>query len=438
MLEHSINWKRAIFVDEAIDDDLVRKLTPTILALRQESNDPITVGIDSPGGSLASLDILLGLLTGPNQGASKNGCIVTVATNRAYSAAANFLAFGDYSVALKHSQVLYHDVRYGGMEDVTPEKARNAAKSLQELNDSFSLRLARKIIRRLLWIYIDLNSEFDTINKAFPKTFKRFDEAVSLFAPRVEGQHSVDIASFATALFAKVSRENDGLISSVMDRLSRWIMLTKLAESVPAYRAKRSRIPGLLDGARHLNKILNGNSLSFETSEVHLKLLMTLLISEIANTNTSRKPFAGTLEKATREFLLFQSMNDSKHQKSAHTLMLQHDLTFFGRNISAELEGKSEEEQLSLLSTAAPHARLFWLFCVSLCRELFEGEHILKSNDAQLLGLVDEVAGGGPIQSRREFRMSQEKLKEAEAEAAVAAAAAAAEAAAAGTATLGE
>lgn len=51
-----------------------------------------------------------------------------------------------------------------------------------------------------------------------------------------------------------------------------------------------------------------------------------------------------------------------------------------------------------------PNAQLFWLFCVSLCRELFEGEHTLKPIDAQLLGLVDEVAGGGPIETKREYR----------------------------------
>src|SRR3989338_859371 len=110
----SANWNRAIFINEEIDDELVRKLTPTILKLRQENNEPITVGINSPGGSLDSLDILLGLLTGPTQNGER-GKIVTVATNSAYSAAANFLAFGDNSVALRHSQILYHDVRYGGI-----------------------------------------------------------------------------------------------------------------------------------------------------------------------------------------------------------------------------------------------------------------------------------------------------------------------------------
>jgi ATP-dependent protease ClpP protease subunit len=112
------------------------------------------VGIDSPGGSLAALDVLIGLLTGATQ-TGERGTTITVATNRAFSAAANLLAFGSYAVALQHSQVLYHDVRWGGLEDVTPSKARDAAKALQDANDRFALRLARRIILRFVWAYID-------------------------------------------------------------------------------------------------------------------------------------------------------------------------------------------------------------------------------------------------------------------------------------------
>lgn len=413
MPELTVNWKRAIFIDEVIDDDLVRKLTPTILALRQESNDPITVGINSLGGSLTSVDILLGLLTGPTQSAKK-GSIVTVATNRAYSAAASFLAFGDYAVALKHSQILYHDVRYGGIEDVTPEKARDAAKTLQDANDSFSLRLANKIIRRLVWIYIDLQSEFEQANKSFPKTFEKFDKVVSSFAPRIEGQHSVDIASFATCLFAKLSRENENLIKDVMYGLDKWITLTSYVKRAPTYRAKSSRIAGMLDGARHMHKLLNGSPENFKSSEENLKLLLTLLVAEISDARSQNKLFTTTLEDASRNFILIQSMNDKKHQKSAAQLMLEHERTFYGRNISDELNGKSDEEQLSILSTAVPYAQLFWRFCVLLCRELYEGEHILKPEDAQLLGLVDEIAGGGPVESRRDFRVRQAEKEQKE------------------------
>lgn len=201
-LNLSVNWNRAIFINEEINDELVNRLAPTILLLRQENNEPITIGINSPGGSLESLDILIELLTGPTQNGER-GEIVTVATNCAYSAAANFLAFGNYSIALKHSKILYHDVRYSGIRDVTPEIALKAAKSLKEANDAFSLRLANKIIRRLVWIYLDLRSKFEETNKKHPDYLKKYDSVVSSFAPKVDGHHIVDMASFATCLFAR-------------------------------------------------------------------------------------------------------------------------------------------------------------------------------------------------------------------------------------------
>ncbi len=405
-IRQTINRERSIIINEPIDDELVRKLTPLILSLRQKSNDPITIGIDSPGGSLGSLDTLLGLLTGPTQN-EKSGSIVTVVTNRAYSAAASFLAFGSYAVALKHSKILYHDVRYGGISDVTPEKARDAAKELQDANDVFSLKLANRIIKRLVWIYVDLSTEFEDTNKKFPKTYKKYSEVIHSFAPPIEGQHSVDLASFATCIFAKLSSQNDVLIRNVMQSLSQWILLTQLLQKIPTYRPKRSRTGGLLDGARQLHKLFNNGKgeESFASAEQDLKLLLSLIVSNIpsATNSNGKAKFSVLLEQATRDFVLMQSMNDKKHQQSANKLMLQHEITFFGRKISIELEGKNEEEQMLILSTAVPYARLFWYFCVLLCRELFEGEHILTPRDAQLLGLVDEVAGGGPVESPRDY-----------------------------------
>jgi hypothetical protein len=386
----------------------VKKLAPTILKLRQENTEPITIGINSPGGSLDSLDILLGLLTGPNQN-GKRAKIITVATNSAYSAAANFLAFGDYSIALKHAKILYHDVRYSGIRDVTPAKALMAAKSLKDANDTFSLRLANKIVGRLVWIYMDLSPKFEETNKKFPRTHKKYEVTLNSYAPTIEGGFNFDMASFATCIFAKLSRENDALIDNVMKRLSRWIVLTKLAEGIPSYRAKGARKSGLLDGVMILHKLLEGAEDDFNSSEGDLKLLLTLLIGEMADKNSPNRPFQEDLEEATRNFALMQSMNDQKHRKAALRLMLQNSVLFRGEVSKEDFDKKTKEEKEAIFIKAMPSAQLFWLFCALLCRELFEGEHILKPNDAQLLGLVDEVAGGGEVESPREFSARQDE-----------------------------
>lgn len=405
------NWNRAIFIDDVIDDDLVRELGPTILRLRQESNDPITVGINSPGGSLDSLDILLGLLTGPTLSGAR-GKIITVVTNNAYSAAANFLAFGDYSIALRHAKILYHDVRYSGMDDVTPAKALMAAKSLKDANDNFSLRLADKIVGRLVWIYMDLSPKFEETNKKYPRTHKRYEESLSSYG-KVDGGFNFDMASFATCLFAKLSRENDQLIDKVMNRLSQWIALTTLATGMPSYREKGSRRSGLLDGVKVLHQLFNGEQEDFKSSEADLKLLLTLLMGEMAQKSSSNRSFQGSLEEATRNFVLMQSMNDEKHGKAAMRLMLQNSVLFRGEMSKEEFDGKTRQEKEAIFTKAIPTAQLFWLFCALLCRELFEGEHILKPNDAQLLGLVNEVAGGGEVESPREYSVrTNEEVQE--------------------------
>lgn len=404
----TINWDRSVLIDQQIDDDLVKLLAPKILSLRQASSDPITVGIDSPGGTLSSLDVLLGLLSGPDQD-GRTCKVVTVASHRAYSAAANLLAFGNYAVALKHSQVLYHDVRWSGIDDVTPEKARDAARSLQDANDAFSLRLARRVISRLVWIYIDARKHFEDVRTKYPDTHKEYKATLETYAPAVEGYEGLDLASFATFLWAKLSRQNDDLIKKVMRRLGVWIHLMSFVRLAPTYRVKGTRIPGLLDGARYMHKLLDGPPSRLDACSDSFKLLLSLIVSEVSETRSDRFDFSLVVERASREFNVLESMNDPKHVRHASDVLLRHSTVFFGADVADELDTMQDAAKKEFLAKAAPHANLLWHFCVLLCRELFEGEHVLNPSDAQLLGLVDEVAGGGHVQSLREFRVSTGK-----------------------------
>ena len=190
--------------------------------------------------------------------------------------------------------------------------------------------------------------------------------------------------------------------------------MTKLIGDARTYRQKGSRVPGLLDGARYLNTSLVGKSpsKSFEDLQEHLKLFVGLLVVRLAEPKfRDGIDFSNLTEQVLRDLKLIESMDDPKHQRSANLLMLQNDLVFFGREVGKELEGKSEEEKAAILAVAAPHARLFWCFCVLLCRELFRGDHILSPREAQLLGLVDEVAGGGRVESYREFKLRRRNEK---------------------------
>lgn len=359
---------------------------------------------------MATLDALLGLLTGPDQD-GRVGEIITVSVRNAHSAAANLLAFGTYAVALPHSEILFHDVRYGGMEDVTPAAARMAAARLQNANEEFSLRLAHKVFRRLVWNYIGLRTRFAEIQENFPSVHAKYSEIIKFCQSTSHGSARVDVASFATALFAEVSRSSEVLISSTMERLRRWGLMTQAARVFPKYRAKGSRKPGLLDGTKtlfdQLIKLRNPQISSdlWGKAESHIHLFSIMLIENITKSKSIKNfDFFKVLESVNDDFKLIESINAPSHRNPIARIMLRHDHIFFDEEELKIVRGENEEEKKRVFDEARPNVQIFWYFCVLLCRELFNGEHILSPEDAQLLGIVDEVAGGGPIQSRREYR----------------------------------
>src|SRR6185295_18969919 len=106
--------ERAIYVQGDIDEKLFHALTPQILRLKEDTSRPITVFIDSPGGSILIAARLLSLLRAVVHG---RDCpeIVTVATGDACSAAAAILAQGDYVMAFRHARLLFHGTRIESM-----------------------------------------------------------------------------------------------------------------------------------------------------------------------------------------------------------------------------------------------------------------------------------------------------------------------------------
>ncbi|KUZ53337.1 hypothetical protein WS53_17165 [Burkholderia territorii] len=140
-------------------------------------------------------------------------------------------------------------------------------------------------------------------------------------------------------------------------------------------------------------------------AEADLHLFSLLLVESIAKTESMKDyNFSKALEIVLDDFKLIESINDPSHKKVITRNMLRHKRIFFTDEEYDVVAGESEDDRKRVIEAARPNAELFWYFCVLLCRELFNGEHILSPNDAQVLGIVDEVAGGGRVQSRREWR----------------------------------
>jgi ATP-dependent protease ClpP protease subunit len=163
----TIDWNRCIHIDERVDDELIKRLIPQILALRQASNDPITVAVNSPGGVVDLVPTIMSLVSGPNQDGDR--CqLITVAVHEAYSAAAMLLSMGDYAVALPNAEILFHDVRYGSVRDVTPTSALRAAESLEAGNDRAAMDVANVMFPRWMWMYLDIAMRLPALRKESP------------------------------------------------------------------------------------------------------------------------------------------------------------------------------------------------------------------------------------------------------------------------------
>lgn len=417
-----LNWNRAIHIDVTIDEALLRRLTPTILKLKQESTEPITIGIDSPGGSIQVMESLLGLLNAPDQD-GKQIEIYTVSTNRAYSAAASLLAFGDYSVAFPHSKILYHDVRYSGIEDVTPSKALCTARELERSNIAFSLKLANQVRRRLIWVYLDLKPQFGYVRKRFESYAKKQDMAFADGLSSNENE-SVDIVGFALTLYSKLSTPVDNDTSlKALRLLNSWMQIDKIERRLSLEKEGTGESTDLIKGINDLvTEIRAMESDGKEAAESpepaqsdglsdsareDIKLLSEVIARRFAADKNLRINY-DVLDSIMEDFAFIKDINSNQHVRAITNLMIDHDHIFFGRSMATELENaKDDAERHKILDPVYPQARMLWFYFVSLCRCLCSGEHLLTPYDAQLLGLVDEVLGGGLIESRREWRKKQ-------------------------------
>jgi len=165
---YRLNPKRAVHVVGQINRDLVSRLTPQIFKLQNDSRDPITVYVDSGGGSVLMMETLLRTLRLTDQDSSDPCHIITAVTTRAASAAADMLSSGDYAVAYPHSTILYHGMRTQESDPLTVESTSALTRILRRSNDRYAVELARKIDDRFKFRFLFARSSFDEVRSKYP------------------------------------------------------------------------------------------------------------------------------------------------------------------------------------------------------------------------------------------------------------------------------
>jgi ATP-dependent protease ClpP protease subunit len=351
------NFARSIFLSGKITQQTAYELSPRIKELRAASADPITLYIDSPGGSAAIAEGIRFLIKAPDQDGRR--CrLITVVTGTAASAAADLLALGDYAIAEPQADILYHGSRQALDQILTIEGVSSVAANLQEANERLALRLARSSFRRIIWRVIQLK------------------DAIEKFRVEVEG-----LEELVKALTTKLSPANAALLA---EAIARQKALQEVKASADSYLKRLKNLDQLPDKQLEpelLRAIVNFRSRQHQDDD--------WLLSRTG------------MQEVMSDFNLIHDY--ASQTKDMDALLEIYGSLFLTPAQSAEFKDKSKEEQkLFLESHASGKLEALWYFIVSLCRLLQTKDYQITPEEAYWLGVVDEVTGSG-LQSDREM-----------------------------------
>jgi hypothetical protein len=352
------NPSRCVYLTGVINQELVNKVTPTINELRCAGIDPITVYIDSPGGSTSHAHTIRRLIKAPNPD-GKRCRLIAVVTGTAASAAADFLALADYAYAFNHTEILFHGVRQDPDAMLTVEDAHLLATNLQESNEFYAIRLARQAFSRFILRISQLHEEF----AAYRNT---------------TSGHSESLKSLLLALRKNLSPAN--------------------GKAVRAAHEKQKIIEELNVSVNKSMKRIKKLS-TYTQSQVEVLIFQAILKYKSRKHATDRTEWllsAYGLEEVTQDFRLLTDFFWGNPKRDLGELMDMYGELLLSDNLQKEYKSlnDSEENKRKWLYQHANSPILpLWYFTVSLCRILQTADYTFHPREAYWLGFVDEVPG---------------------------------------------
>lgn len=351
------NPGRAIYIQGTIDQSLLQRLTPRIVSLQNRSRDPITVYIDSLGGSTLAADALRGLLAANNLDLAGSCRLITVATTTAASAAADLLIAGDYALAYPETRILYHGVRNNLDIALTAELASVLRESLKSTNDRYAVTLTHRASHRFIWRFVNVRSRFDQVRSKY------------------ENSTMSDLDCFLDIVSENISAPARRVLTSARERTERYNALVDRALKAIA-RSKR------FQSAKR-------------PADMEAVVIKAIVDFELVSNKSAQWTFEQVgLSQLTDDFFLLQEYftNVESSEFKQHCLRWANFiLTTDDQN---ELNDTSEEmRDDKIFEKVLPSLRPIWSFFVALCHVLQEGENDLTATDACWLGLIDEVIG---------------------------------------------
>jgi ATP-dependent protease ClpP protease subunit len=355
------NPARAIFLTGQINQDLVYKLTPRIVELQHESREPITIYIDSPGGSTAHATQILDLLRAPSQDSILPCHLITVATTKAQSAAATLLSSGGYAIAAPDSLIHFHGVRVYREDAITVEKASDAARDLKASNNRSAVSLARNCSLRFFFRFYSLRNELPAYRSANPGA----------------------------------AHEKDCFIGLIFQRLTPWgqKVVTKAQSRVRRY---DSLWASILASPSVKDLMLKTSPGASDLVELESEMLKAIIAFEKDN-NAKQSAWRFATEGLTQvndDFVLLNEYIGQHRNDWVEEFCEQWKDFVLEDGEKDEINHLPVEEQKAArLAKLTPLLLPLWLFLGAICHELHEAESPLTSLDAFWLGLIDEVIG---------------------------------------------
>lgn len=373
------NPKRAIYIQGTIDQELIHRVTPQILALQDESREPITAYIDSRGGAIEYKNSLFRLLTTSNQNCDGPCPLITVALSLAASAAADLLSAGWYALAYPDSLVMYHGVRTATPGPQTAEQTYRLAQDLREGNESYAMQLARDTEERFFFRFMSL---YELLPAASSNT--------------VTGGNS-DLDAFLTLLAKRTSEPANRILKKAYDRYLRYSALIdcvgkkwKRGKGEKTFvQLEVDQIKAIVDFEVRSNK-KKGNW-KFETEGIH---------------------------RLSDDFFLVNQFISFFEGEVFERLVLRWGRFLLSESETAELDAMPDPKDRArrLLGMVGPRLHPVFSYFMALCHVLQQGENYLTARDAFWLGLIDEVIGVKELPTYRLFVQHGQDVEEEERE----------------------
>lgn len=358
------NPERALYLNGQITSELVDRLTPQILKLKNQSFDPLTVYIDSIGGDPVLMEGLLQLLFAGNQDNIPRARVITVVIRQAASAAADLLSSGDYALAYPGASILYHGVRVADPKrPLTHEWSSVLVDYLRERNRAYAMQLAEKIVGRFMFRFVLSKSKFDEVRTDCG------DEDKS------------DLDCYLALIRDELSSAGKTVLDNAQARYDRY---DELLTSVMKYETRR-KPPTTLAGREALR--------------------LQAIVQFEADLNRRNKAWTfeqGGIKSLTDDFFLLSDYIANYQTGSFKALCATYGDFLMSPQEKEDLAGISEgEREAKKAQKVQPLLFPVWSFFIGFCHALQRGENELTASDAYWLGVIDEVIGEKDLPSLR-------------------------------------